>query len=350
MLSNTSLSQGLKFNKNKNIFLKKKIIEGNTNMEESIEQRFMKYKSEFEITLDKYNKAYKKLLNSKLNEVPDVSKYKGKVIEYNGKYYFVNKKGVKRELKHPIDEKYNNHAELTSKHGCPAFSDSITNPHEFEKIPKGAPLEFFLDETDPDNGNKTYHWQKCSDPWNFQGNMFVNHPGNPTEISYIDDKGYRYHFKVPFNAKSKTHHTCPKNTKTHLIDTYEYKYMMPAIETDLTVNDECKGKVNDLETDITVLNNKLEELAINMREEIYNLELRNSNTDETINASGNTLNEIKIKLEEKRKQIDNLKKEIHSLEGNIIDNKHLVKSINLKYMAWGLSLVTVSALIYKLKK
>ena len=54
---------------------------------------------------------------------------------------------------------------------------------------------------------------------------------------------------------------------------------------------------------------------------------------------------------QKELKIKTLEKEIHSLDTTIGDNTHLVKSINLRYIAWGISLITIGLIgMHQLKK
>jgi chromosome segregation ATPase len=114
----------------------------------------------------------------------------------------------------------------------------------------------------------------------------------------------------------------------------------------------CTGFINnDGDLSVTALNSKLIGLAINMKNEISNMQTKSESTNSDIEMASGSLDNIIASLKTKRETISKLKKEIISLNGNIQDNTHLVKSLNIRYMAWVLSFVTIILLgIYKIKK
>ena len=83
------------------------------------------------------------------------------------------------------------------------------------------------------------------------------------------------------------------------------------------------------------------DLAIEMKSEISSVTRRNTDTTETSTKVNTELDELIDQVKKHRERIKNLETEISSLDTTIYDNTHLVKSINLHYIAWGISLVTI---------
>ena len=88
-----------------------------------------------------------------------------------------------------------------------------------------------------------------------------------------------------------------------------------------------------------------------MKTEISGITQRTQDTDEASAEVKGSLDTLITEVKEQRKKIKNLKKEISSLDTTIMDNTYLVKSVNLRYIAWGISLVTIGMIgLHQLKK
>lgn len=352
-----SLRQGEQFNIMKKMFNQNikhigkntytGIVEGLDDDKTSMEQ----LKEEFEKTLLDYEEVYKLHLTEKMSN-DDKYKFIGKTVEWDGDLYYITKKGIMRQLWVPprLDKDWPiDSGKREMAHNCPRVMKPALRQEEKNMFKIGQPLKAILDQNSTDGTG--YTWQKCTDPWHFNGAMFIKRRGANNDLAWIDDEGKKYNFKSNIDY-NETHDTCPKQKAPEVVYTIEFSNpeMIPTITPDLTKESPCPGITNNTENRVIALNDKLIRLAINMRDEITNIENRNGDTKNSISKANSSLEDIMKILKEKRDEIEKLNIEIHSLNGNIKDTKGLVKAINLHYFGWGLSLVTLMFLIMKYKK
>jgi hypothetical protein len=304
------------------------------------QEKMQEYYDAFETTLDEYEDAYNRKLNYKRG---DLSDYNGKTITYDDSIYFVTKKGVLRELSgigttSTVEEKI-------TRHQCPlvATNNNPITKKIFDKLNgrKGPPIIC---------NDSTEVCQKCGDRVVKNGSAFVTNTGAGGRLYWVNDSGYKQLFNQDVYKKD-THDTCPKNRDTLSMSADKIS-LIPNHKTKPTLLGEspCTGFLYG-DGSVIELNSKLIRLAINMKKEIETIQNSSATTDGEIGLANKSLNLIIANLSEKRDSIKNLKKEIQSLDGNIMDNTHLVKSINLRYIAWVLSFVTILLLgVYKIKK
>tara|TARA_B100000795_G_scaffold267547_3_gene252605 strand:+ start:9927 stop:10988 length:1062 start_codon:yes stop_codon:yes gene_type:complete len=303
------------------------------------------YNDDFEITLREYEVAYRKKIER--NNV-EISEYNGKTIEYGEtgakEIYYVTKKGVVRKLSGNGTDRTN--AQRIIDHGCPDVSEDNKNisTEIFKKFTVGPDLKC-NDSVIGDN----ILCQKCQLDTEISG--FVKPTGSSGDLYWVNDKGYRQKFKKGV-YQSETHFTCPKRGKTIFVPQDRISIMPTNSNPIMNETSACTGFINnDGDKSVTALNNRLIGLAINMKNEISKIEAKSKNTNGNIDIATSSLDAIIANLKTKRETISKLKKEIISLNGNIQDNTHLVKSLNIRYMAWFLSFVTIFLLgLYKIKK
>jgi hypothetical protein len=296
------------------------------------------YEDEFEITLKEYEVEYQKQLKAGGG---DAAGYYGKTITYGGDVYYVTKRGVLRKLmgsgvgKTP-EQKIDDHL-------CPSQeeTDELLSD-DFNKLKIGEPLKCDDDTTNPE-------CQKCRDPHNNKA-MFIRSTNPAGDLYWINDFGKKQKFDRGV-MEDKTDWTCPKKKTTLRLSQKQINLIPMNPRYKLSVDSACTGfTINTGEKSVVFLNNKLIGLAIAMKNEVDKLSEKSSGIDgESANAK-RSLDSIIQNLKTKRDTVEKLKKEIQSLNGNIKDNTHLVKSLNLRYMAWFLSLVTLILLgMYKIK-
>ena len=92
------------------------------------------------------------------------------------------------------------------------------------------------------------------------------------------------------------------------------------------------------------------DIAKEIKSIVDHMKYTNRGKDAEIKVGANNFQLEKAKLLNKRKKIKALEKEIYSLEGNIRDNTFGVKSVNLNYLAWGVSLVTIAGIGFMISK
>ena len=197
----------------------------------------------------------------------------------------------------------------------------------------------------PEGPDDKYYFQKCPPPtgssaW-ANGGVFAEKDGTSSGLIWIDHFGKRHDFQDNV-LRSQTHNSCPKRTgPTHQIPVTEFNHLLRKSDNKLDENTPCPGIVRSDVQNVTALNNKLIDLAIEMKSEISSVTRRNTDTTETSSKVNTELDELIDQVKKHRERIKNLETEISSLDTTIYDNTHLVKSINLHYIAWGISLVTI---------
>ena len=321
------------------------LIEG-INGDDKNRQTFDELKIEFETTLGNYEDAYKnhilKLTNpSNIN----IQAHLNKVIKYGNAVYYITPKGIIKHLEPP--DTGDDDMELTllaSKHGYFSSEDIVEiSAEEYNIFLKtiGRPLKAILKDGE-------YFYQKITDVWNKQGSFIVK--GN--QKAWVDDKGWRYKFKAGLREED-LNDSWPKQGspeyKSGNVKVWEWNLMDD--RNIINENSMCPVIEDSTDTQLISMNNNLKSLAVKMKNVITELYDTKGDTDNEISNADSALNGIVNVLTTKRNNIKNLNYEINSLNGNINDNKHLVKAINAHYLAWGLSFVTIFLLgMYQLKK
>tara|TARA_B100001093_G_C26859815_1_gene1029417 strand:+ start:9546 stop:10721 length:1176 start_codon:yes stop_codon:yes gene_type:complete len=388
-LNKNSLMQGKQFKIMKTMFEKtiKNIGKSNyVGMKEGMEGEettMQQLEREFRSTLVMYEKAQRDNLQSTMGVSIDKRKFYGKVVKTSdtNKLYYITTKGIYRELKGPMREPWNidddddNESGLkaiATSHECPyPFDDYIIESSELTNFQQGMPLNYKRLNSDIGGSGDGYYWQKCpplegggfgGHPWN-NGGVFIIKDGSPgSQLAWLDHYGKKYNFKSGIKRED-VHISFPKmGEKTYLIPSTEFlsnlpsgegRGLMPLQSPELTKESPAPGIVSfngDEGTSIISLNNKLIELAIRMRDEIRSVEVRNNDSRGASREINGSLDELIKELEKQRRLVKELKTEIVSLDKSVVDSHSMVKSINLRYFAWGLSLITVVLIGMKIKK
>ena len=315
---------------------------------------------EFKKTLIDYKSAYRRHLASSMAN-NDVKKYYGNTIKAEGsdEIFYITRKGVKRKLQAPplgtwSETGQNGWNAITDSHKCPRILEENTvDPQVISKWEVEGEDLGYKKRDEPMDG-ELYYFQKCpsgGDKW-ADGGVFITKDGTAGgTLAWYDHKAKRHDFKDNV-TRDLAHNSCPKRSgKTYLIPAIEFNNLMPKTNTKLDENTPCPNIIQGGENNITSLNNRLIDLAIEMKTEINSINQRSGDTDQASSEAKRNLDTLIAEIKEQRKKIKTLEKEIHSLDTTIGDNTHLVKSINLRYIAWGISLITIGLIgMHQLKK
>jgi len=313
---------------------------------------------EFNKTLEAYKIAYKKHLND-IGKDNDLSRYYNKTVMVNGdtELYYITDKGVKRRLAKPSLGKWangeNRFNKITDSHKCPSVGENKISRETLELFVKGGKdLKYFHNSNNIlEDG---YDWQKC-DYGNgsyklVNGGVFIDKDPVGGFLAWYDEKGVKHNFELN-TQKKDVNNSFPKMSAPILVKETEFSNMMDTSPNELTKTSPVPGIVAIDKNRVTTLNNKLISLAIDMKKKINNINLRNQDSNEVSTEAKNSLDSLIEQLTILRKSNKELKTEIYSLDGTIQDNTHLVKSINLRYIAWGISFITIGLIgAYQLKK
>jgi len=350
----TSLNQGKQFRTMQQMFNKviknigKSNYIGMEGLDHDEESKMDSLTKSFRNTLVEYEESFRLHLAGAMSNENNLVQYYGKTIASGGALYWITNNGVKRELKAPEDNTYSIHTPEGRKktaiaHGCKLSEDDldIATLNLFET---GQPLKFKQNSSlENAAGEGRYIWQKCNSQWE-NGGHFIKREGSE-ELGWYDWKGTKHLFE-PGLLKDNIHNSCPKrssNKPTYEVKANEWNLMNKGGT--LNKNSPCPGPQEDGKPTIILLNNKLIELAKEMKIEIDDINNRSSDTRDSSNEVNMAVTMLINELTQHRKQVKELQKEIFSLDTTITDNKHLVKAINLRYVTWGISLITISLLL-----
>lgn len=323
-------------------------LDGETSVMESLRDEFSK-------TLNNYESAYEKHVSVMMSDNLSVQEFLGKCVKHKSQVYYITPKGIIRLLE-KIDNETSD-IQTCLKHGISITKElEVLSDEQYtvlfaSKI--GRPLRAALDKQ-----SKEEYWANVQNAWN-KGASYIQKSNDSTssKIAWMDDRGYRYDFEGGLKI-SDLNDTWPKPNsaeyKMGVVSAEEWDILMnnpPAKKGIITKNSTCPGVEDNTESQLLSMNNKLKRLAIEMKNEINRMNNRSSNTETEIMNADNALKGIVDQLNEKRTIIKELKNEINGLDGNIVDNRNLVKSLNVHHLAWGLSFVTIIFLgIRQLKK
>lgn len=319
---------------------------------------------DFRKTLNSYKSAYRIHLRSAKEDKSNIKQYYGNTIKVKGadEIFYITTKGVKRKLEAPPTGDWSKSGQdgwnaNTDSHECPRITEN--NQVESETLNKfevnGQPLRVRRN-TNPQNPEDTHYFQKCPPPtgsaaW-ANGGVFITKDGTAGgPLAWYDHKGKKHKFKDGV-TRELAHNSCPKRDgRTWRVPAVEFNNLMETSADKLDENSHCPNIIQSGEQNVTSLNNKLIDLAIEMKTEISGITQRTQDTDEASAEVKGSLDTLITEVKEQRKKIKNLKKEISSLDTTIMDNTYLVKSVNLRYIAWGISLVTIGMIgLHQLKK
>tara|TARA_X000000368_G_C23058036_1_gene725058 strand:+ start:568 stop:1650 length:1083 start_codon:yes stop_codon:yes gene_type:complete len=360
-MSSDSTLQGKKYKYNKFKFLKSftsKIFEPNifknkegfkegNSIKENIKktnEKMKKLEMEFNGKLQEYNILYEQYIKEKMVHDTDISHIKGKSVKWEGKNYFISNDGVMREIKWGWK---------ADKHQCPEPNINLTQKQR-DKLVVGESLKKTM------RGGVTFY-EKCINPWINSGNKVIANDIT-NDVAWLDDLGIKHKFKH-LGAK---HISCPQKVDTTIND-IEFSIITNGNE--LSPTDPCIRHTDSKKKRLDTVNNELKAIAVKMKDEINKVSDQRRELEggkqgfklikegfkegatSTITSNSIKIDKIIKSLDEKRKHIQILENEIYSLDGNIRDNKYLVDSTNYKYIAWGVSFISLLGLgLYTIKK
>lgn len=339
-MNSNNILQGNKFLKNKNKFKNKKFIEGfSTGNTKQNARKVREIAAEYSGKVSEYGLEYEKLINKKLNSEDDIFNLFGKTVKFKKKIYFVTNVGVLREIINPyigrktLDEFYE--TSRFKSYQCPKASVTLTRS-QFNSLTDGKPLKYYYDSV---FGTRV---QRCNDRHILNGSVQIKHNGTGV-TAWIDDKGSKYLFKDEKN-KNKS---C--GSSVH--------YGLDGLDWDLIDNsnklgptDVCPSQGQNSQLKLNKLNVEMKQQAKQMKGIINDMKSSVDSSDGRIRKEAKKFDYEVDVLRRKRKKINALEKEIFSLNGNIRDNTYGVKSVNLNYLAWGSSFVTLIALYFVMLK
>ena len=186
--------------------------------------------------------------------------------------------------------------------------------------------------------------EKCTDAHVVQGDRMIQNSIN-SKIYWLDHLGKKHAFK----NDSEIHSTCTADNSTLDFSDGAKLEQITNAQNEKSASDGCIKK-SSTQTKLDDLNNQMKGLAREIQAHVLRRKEQGGALDNNI-ALGKTKYEEKLaELENNRKQIKSLKKEIFSLDGNVRDNYLNVKSLNLNYLAWGVSLVTFVGITIMMSK
>jgi len=241
----------------------------------SSDNNFDNLKMEFNKTLNNYEEIYNKHLENRLRNNLDITDYLKKTVRYDGELYYITEKGVIKHLENPYMESYaSKESDIINGHGCGSISQVQTISSEiynlFTVAPNGA-----LKAKQAQNGFGDIYWQKCQDKY-IQKGSFIRKGGAGGKKAWIDDKGLKYDF-APGVLISGLHNSFPKNEYATTVDAYIWDNFFAAGSEEITNTTVKPGSIDNTETSLLTMNNKLINLAINMKDVITNIYNRNDN-------------------------------------------------------------------------
>jgi hypothetical protein len=318
---------------------------------------------EFRKTLQEYREAYSIHLIGATNDPKNLLQYYNNTIKGSGdEIFYITSRGIKRKLEVPPEGDWATTGQVGWKavcqsHNCPLITPKNTvDDNILSKFEEGQPLKYKRRDN-PDSAGNTHYFQKCPPPagpaaWT-EGGVFIETDGTAGgPLAWIDHKGKKYHFKDGLN-KEEAHNSCPKRAphRTHRVPAIEFNNLMEKSSDLLDKNSPCPGIIQTGVPNAAQLNNKLIDLAIEMKTEVNGISQRNQDTNKASSEVKRNLDTLIGEVTKHRKNIKELKKEIFSLDTTITDNTYLVKSINLRYIAWGISFITVFLIgMHQIKK
>ena len=334
-----SSSQGMNYIRNKRKYkkyIKNNMAEGFSTIEGNVgsinvNDKLRELELEYNKVLQQYTTSYERLIKTKMIQDIDISSLKGKTARYGGQSYFVTNRGVMRKILalNPND---------LVKYECNPPEREITEEQK-KKLIEGEPLRM----KEFSDGTKIY--QKCTDVFVKEGGIKIKNMAPPKNMGWLDDKGKLYQFKDP----TKGAKGC-SSAPIREIPGPAYILLKDHAGTDLGPDDECSLHTAPASIEVEKLNEKLMDIAIEMRDTIGTVETESSQNDNKIGENSTKIDEDIAKLNSQKQIIKELKKEIVSLDGNIRDSKYLVNSEHLKYVTWGISLATLIGIMVFLKK
>lgn len=338
-----SSRQGMDFVRNKRRFnkiFKNNMPEGFSTIEGAVgtvdvKDKLRELEQEYNNVLEKYISSYEKLIKTKMVQDIDISNLKGKTAKYKGENYFVTNRGIMKKILPALVK--NSDSEIWNKIECQPPILNITEEQK-RKLVEGEPIR----EKNMEDGTKLY--QKCTDVYVKDGGIKVKNM-TTSNMGWVDDKGKFYQFKDP----TKLPQGCSSAIIQDIPD-IEYALLLQHAGTDLGPEDECSLHTSPADTEVEKLNERLMDIAIEMRDTITSVESESSESNVKLDENSGKIEEDIAKLNSQKEIISQLKKEIFSLDGNIRDSRYLVSSENLKYVSWGISLATIIGIMIFLKK
>tara|TARA_B100000795_G_scaffold82696_1_gene59932 strand:+ start:2318 stop:3307 length:990 start_codon:yes stop_codon:yes gene_type:complete len=323
-------TQGKEFKYNKFKFLElsnnKNIIEGmHHGTEESDNSlKITELEAKFNGKLQQYGIMYDEYIKEKLVVDIDISHLLDKTVKYNDIEYYISRKGIMRKLSYGY-----------ANHSCLAPLKTLTEKQK-QKLKLGEPLKKFIS-----SGGIFY--EKCTDSYiDKTGIIISNRITN--EVAWLDDLGVKHQFRQGDMRNA----SCPNGIEETVSS---IQYSMVKSGDSLGPKDICDRQTLTKQGALNKLNSELIGIAVEMKTLINSISVETQDEEVAILQNSKSLDEIITSLNSDRNKIQKLKKEIFSLEGNVIDNKYLVDASNMQYIGWGVSLITMLVLaLYTIKK
>tara|TARA_X000000950_G_C13855374_1_gene636324 strand:+ start:704 stop:1795 length:1092 start_codon:yes stop_codon:yes gene_type:complete len=347
------LKQGKLFQKNKNVYLKKNIIEGLGQREEVSdktlsERRFNELKKKFNETLELYSKLYTTFLKHKMEDNTGLT-YAGKIIKNRDSQqkWFVTNDGILKSFNKSRNE-------LKDGDECP--KNTSGTELKITTLPNQTIKDLLANSKTIKSNNKiTGSMSQC---WSGGHNIAYKNKNGEYNIAYLDGHGNKHIYK---DAKfdniniSGIHLSCPKNLAPKYI--IEKKEIWDTFPTGNSYgkNSTClplSGN-NATETTLEMLNSMLISYSKQMNDLITS-ESRNKGS--AYKRSSNWGKEVESKariLDSQKKELAKIKKQVLSLNESYNSTKKEVKSYNLQNTVWGgallLLIVIIAIKIFKKK-
>ena len=309
------------------------------NVETNYNEQILQKQREMQSSITNYGTAYTNYLTEKFAEPNELNNLRGKTIKYENKVYFVNNHGVAREL--PMSKSGAASVDAFLKTGkWKAFECDTPEPVTKEIFDALTTTNAAVLKMNWDTAKKVWEGQKCSDPEIVEGQKLLRDKTSK-DVFWLDHLGMKHKVSDTNNIPG---------------DCGDIKGEIDGIRMGLIEDSgqaltkcETHMKSSNLHL-VNKLNNDIKNKAIETKSIIMNMLDSNNNLDNNIVANSESYTEKKNKLLDDRKKIKSLEKEILSLDGNVRDNFLSVKSVNLNYLAWGISLVTFAGITIMMTK
>lgn len=341
------LKQGKVFNKNKKVYFKHKVVEGNVGSRDDTtnktEDEFDILKTNFNNTLELYSKLYTEFLNSKMNQNTGLV-YAGEIIqsEDGGEKYYVTEDGILKQFTKPMSSGNSNDE-------CP--KNATNGQIKIKKIPNQTLVDLLK------NPKTIKSEHKISDAnsmcWS-GGHNISYRVGDTTQYAYLDQFGTKHIYSNPSPESenrlnsSTIHISCPKDMMKIYSDVDKTVWdSFPTANKRLTRNDSCMPSSKNVATERTLVS--LNEQLISYANQMNNLvdkQYKNSgNNDELSKEWGHNVVAKSNTLKKQKEELEKKKRQVNELLGTYNEQKKNVKAFNLQNAVWGGALVVLLLII-----
>tara|TARA_Y100000389_G_scaffold83592_1_gene80184 strand:- start:224 stop:1279 length:1056 start_codon:yes stop_codon:yes gene_type:complete len=318
-ISNNRFDSALQFI-DSNFFGIEGMVEGMGDDDSQDLQTLKTLETNFNKALNEYNALYDNYLNNVVQSRQSSGLSDNVIMQNGDQKWFVSKYGVKRK----ITDAY--WAAETAKTQRTCSEPIASTEEEINKFETGPQMR---------------EGEKCSEGGK---NVF---DATTQKYAWIDVKGYKH---VYSNYLTGKHESCPK---THSpIDNNSYVAIPTAVGPDgnpkpWTKLDEClyTNHDSDIITQLETKNTALIELIGEMKNNIERINNENNENTDSKNSANSKFDTIMGDLEMHKSELNNLREDISTLDGDFVTQTNRVKTIKTVHFIWGMAGLSILFLI-----